>query len=95
MPLTWLLFSGWQDLIRRFREVELGGRMILATYGSAPSSPEVIAWFAEVLGYAPMEGYGSTEVSMITINNKIQRQCVPALYNFCLRAPRMWQRPRK
>ncbi len=66
-----------QDLIRHFREVELGGRVFSASYGSAPTSPDVIAWFTEVLGFPPVNGFGSTEGGMIMLDNKIQRSCVP------------------
>ncbi|BDA50881.1 Carboxylic acid reductase [Coccomyxa sp. Obi] len=67
-----------QDLIKQFREVDLGGRMFSGTFGSAPASPEVIQWLEEVLGFPPINGYGSTEGGMIMLDNKIQHRLVPA-----------------
>lgn len=63
-----------QDLIKQFREVDLGGRMFSGTFGSAPASPDVIQWLEEVLGYPPINGYGSTEGGMIMMDNKIQHR---------------------
>lgn len=67
-----------QDLVKHFRDVELGGRMFSGTFGSAPASPEVIEWLSEVLGFPPVNGYGSTEGGMIMLDNKIQHKCVNA-----------------
>ncbi len=67
-----------QDLIKHFRDVELGGRMLSGTFGSAPASPEVIEWLSEVLGFPPVNGYGSTEGGMIMLDNKIQHKCANA-----------------
>lgn len=66
-----------QELIKKFREEDLGGRMFSGTFGSAPASPEVIQWLEEVLGFPPINGYGSTEGGMIMLDNKIQHKCAP------------------
>jgi hypothetical protein len=68
-----------QDMIKHFREVELGGRLFSASYGSAPTAPEVIAWFSEVLGFPAVDGYGSTEGGMMMLDNKIQKRCAAPL----------------
>lgn len=67
-----------QDLVKRFREFELGGRLFSGTFGSAPAAPDVIQWLEEVLGFPPVNGYGSTEGGMIMLDNKIQRRCAAA-----------------
>lgn len=63
--------------MKQFREVDLGGRMFSGTFGSAPASPDVIQWLEEVLGFPPINGYGSTEGGMIMLDNRIQHRSVP------------------
>ena len=61
--------------MRRFRDVELGGRVMSATTGSAPSAPDVLAWLEDMLGTKVVDGYGSTEAGMIMLDGKLQRRC--------------------
>lgn len=60
-----------QGLIRRFREEVLGGRILSATTGSAPSAPDILRWLEEVLGFPIINAYGSTEGGMITMDSKM------------------------
>jgi hypothetical protein len=64
-----------QDLIRHFRDVELGGRVMSATTGSAPSAPDVLAWLEDMLGTRVVDGYGSTEAGMMMLDGKLQHTC--------------------
>ena len=75
--LTVRTLCGWplQDLIRHFRDVELGGRVMSATTGSAPSAPDVMMWLEEMLGTKIVDGYGSTEAGMMLLDGKLQRRC--------------------
>ncbi|BDA45159.1 Carboxylic acid reductase [Coccomyxa sp. Obi] len=60
-----------KELILRFRTEKLGGRIVSASTGGAPNSPDVTAWLNEVLGFPITNNYGSTEGGLMTLDGKI------------------------
>ena len=66
-----------QELLERFRERELGGRVFSCTTGSAPSAAEVLLWLDDVMGFPALNGYGSTECGVTILNNKVVAKWVP------------------
>jgi fatty acid CoA ligase FadD9 len=55
------------------REKLLGGRHFSAMTGSAPISPELLAWTEEFLDIHLTNGYGSTEDGVVLVDGKIRR----------------------
>jgi fatty acid CoA ligase FadD9 len=51
----------------------LGGRMLWALTGSAPLSAEIAAFMGTRLGFAPIDGFGSTEAGEILMDGKVSR----------------------
>lgn len=51
--------------MRKFREGDVGGRLVYAFTGSSPTAPEVIAFLRDALLVPVYEGYGSTEAGMV------------------------------
>lgn len=58
----------FDDLRRRL----LGGRIAMATTGSAPLAPELKQFIERLLGFPLIDGYGTTETGMIAVNGVIQ-----------------------
>lgn len=54
------------------RESLCGGRMRAARTGSAPLSPELRDFIEDLLGFAPLDGYGTTETGLISFDDKVQ-----------------------
>ena len=51
--------------MRKFREEDIGGRLVYAFTGSSPTAPEVISFLRDALLVPIYEGYGSTEAGMV------------------------------
>ncbi|SFP02899.1 fatty acid CoA ligase FadD9 [Amycolatopsis arida] len=60
-------------LAAAYRREALGGRVIRATCGSAPLSPEVAAFVESVLGLPLHDGYGSTEAGPVLVDTRVLR----------------------
>ena len=56
-----------QEVMRKFREEDVGGRLLYAFTGSSPTAPEVIDFLRDALLVPFYEGYGSTEAGMVGI----------------------------
>ena len=54
-----------QEVMRKFREVDVGGRLCYAFTGSSPIAPEVLEFLRDALLVPFYEGYGSTEAGMV------------------------------
>ena len=67
-----------QGVIRRFREVVLGGRLRAASTGGAPNAPDVKAWLDAVLGFPLANNYGSTEAGLVMLSGRMVPGCAPA-----------------
>ena len=61
------------ELLRETRDVVLGGRLLVASFASAPLAPEVLQFMEECLGYKLGNNYGATEVAAVLADNRIQR----------------------
>jgi fatty acid CoA ligase FadD9 len=55
------------------RQYLLGGRCIFAMTGSAPTSPELMAWAESLLEVHLTDSYGSTEAGMVLFDGEVQR----------------------
>ena len=55
------------------REKLIGGRQFSAMTGSAPISPELMAWVEEFIDIHLTNGYGSTEDGVVTVDGQIRR----------------------
>ena len=55
------------------REKLIGGRQFSAMTGSAPISPELMAWVEEFLDIHLANGYGSTEDGVVMVDGQIRR----------------------
>ena len=55
------------------REKLIGGRQFSAMTGSAPISPELMAWVEEFLDIPLANGYGSTEDGVVMVDGQIRR----------------------
>ena len=55
------------------REKLIGGRQFSAMTGSAPISPELMAWVEEFIDIHLANGYGSTEDGVVTVDGQIRR----------------------
>ncbi|PXX10957.1 carboxylic acid reductase [Mycolicibacterium moriokaense] len=54
------------------RQYLLGGRCIFAMTGSAPTSPELMAWAESLLEIKLTDSYGSTEAGMVSFDGEVQ-----------------------
>ena len=54
-----------QEVMRKFREEDVGGRLCFAFTGSSPIAPEVLEFLRDALLVPFYEGYGSTEAGMV------------------------------
>ena len=61
------------ELLRETRDVLLGGRLLVASFASAPLAPEVLQFMEECLGYKLGNNYGATEVAAVLSDSRIQR----------------------
>ncbi|MFJ1935663.1 MULTISPECIES: carboxylic acid reductase [unclassified Kitasatospora] len=55
------------------REKTLGGRLLWATYGSAPMSAELAAFLESCLQIRVFNGYGSTEAGLVSLDGRVLR----------------------
>jgi fatty acid CoA ligase FadD9 len=55
------------------REKLIGGRQFSAMTGSAPISPELMAWVEEFIDIHLTNGYGSTEDGVVLVDGRIRR----------------------
>jgi fatty acid CoA ligase FadD9 len=62
-----------EDLLRETRENLLGGRVLVASFASAPLAPELAQFMNACLGFEMGDNYGATEVSAVLSNNRIMR----------------------
>ena len=62
-----------RDLLRETRDEVLGGRLLVASFASAPLAPELGEFMKACLGYQLGDGYGATEVAAVLSNNRIAR----------------------
>ncbi|HET9629435.1 MAG TPA: carboxylic acid reductase [Novosphingobium sp.] len=61
------------EILRRIREEDLGGRLLRATFGSAPLPTPLKLFTEELLGIPLNETFGSSEASGILMNGKVLR----------------------
>jgi fatty acid CoA ligase FadD9 len=61
------------EVINEQRQYLLGGRVIFAMTGSAPTSPELKTWVEDLLDMHLLDGYGSTEAGMVLFDGEVQR----------------------
>ena len=54
-----------QEVMRKFREEEVGGRLVFSLTGSSPIAPEVLVFLRDALQAPTYEGYGSTEAGYV------------------------------
>lgn len=59
------------EIRRELREDLLGGRVLTATYGSAPLSPDIVAVIESVLDLHLVDTYGATETGPMTMDGHI------------------------
>ncbi|OBK26357.1 carboxylic acid reductase [Mycobacterium asiaticum] len=65
-----------RQVLEELRSTVLGGRFVDALTASAPISDEMKAWVEDLLDIHLVEGYGSTEAGMATIDGGIRRSTV-------------------
>ena len=51
--------------MRKFREEDVGGRLVYSLTGSSPIAPEVLVFLRDALQAPTYEGYGSTEAGYV------------------------------
>jgi fatty acid CoA ligase FadD9 len=61
------------DILAEMRHERLGGRVVRMNFGSAPLSPTLKTFIADLVGIPLDEAFGSTEASGILFNNRIAR----------------------
>ena len=54
-----------QEVMRTFREEDVGGRLVYSLTGSSPIAPEVLVFLRGALQAPTYEGYGSTEAGYV------------------------------
>ncbi|WP_437306415.1 thioester reductase domain-containing protein [Sorangium sp. So ce388] len=64
------------ELMAETRASLLGDRLLLATIGSAPTPPEILSFLKRCFQVPIFEGYGSTEASSLTFDNRLDREVV-------------------
>ncbi|WP_022981562.1 carboxylic acid reductase, partial [Ideonella sp. B508-1] len=62
-----------RDALERLRVRSLGGRVLTATTGAAPLTDEMAAFIEAALDTRLNNGYGTTEVGMVSFNTQIAR----------------------
>ncbi len=58
------------------RDKVFGGRLLFSIVGSAPTSDEVLAFLRESLQVPMVEGYGTTELGGVTLENHVNKATV-------------------
>ena len=61
------------EVIDQMRTGFLGDRLIQISVGSAPTSPAVKQFISDCFGVEVRDGYGSTEIGSVTVNDRIAR----------------------
>jgi fatty acid CoA ligase FadD9 len=61
------------EVLEHMRSAVLGGRHLLALTGSAPTSPDLLAWAERLLDMHILEGYGMTEAGAVALDGVIRR----------------------
>lgn len=61
------------ELLRETRDILLGGRLLVASFASAPLAPELSQFMEECLGYKLGNNYGATEVAAVLTDNRVVR----------------------
>ncbi|WP_328810132.1 carboxylic acid reductase [Rhodococcus sp. NBC_00294] len=61
------------EVLEDMRSTTLGGRILSAVVGTAPTSPEVIDFVSELLDTTVQNNYGSTEAGMVLFDGVVQR----------------------
>lgn len=59
-------------MLEEHRQRLLGGRVIFAMTGTAPTSVELTRWVESLLQMHVVNGYGSTEAGMVLLDGQIQ-----------------------
>ena len=54
-----------QEVMRAFREEDVGGRLVYSLTGSSPIAPEVLVFLRGAMQAPTYEGYGSTEAGYV------------------------------
>ena len=54
-----------QEAMRKFRDEDVGGRLVYSLTGSSPIAPEVLVFLRDALQAPTYEGYGSTEAGYV------------------------------
>lgn len=62
-----------REILAEMRQERLGGRVVRMNFGSAPLSPALKTFIADLVGIPLDEAFGSTEASGILFNNRIAR----------------------
>ncbi|WP_437622351.1 thioester reductase domain-containing protein [Sorangium sp. So ce1151] len=66
------------ELMAEMRASLLGDRLLLATVASAPTPPEILSFLKRCFEVPIFDGYGSTEASSVTFDNRLARGVVTA-----------------
>lgn len=61
------------EVLADMRSTTLGGRILSAVVGTAPTSPEVVEFMSELLETQVQNNYGSTEAGMVLFDGVVQR----------------------
>lgn len=77
-----------QEVMRRFREEDVGGRLVYSLTGSSPIAPKVLVFLRDALQAPTYEGYGSTEAGYVRpavhLTNPLGRS---AMFRCCVHEP--------
>ena len=60
-----------QEILSEFRNIILGGRLLIGPFGSAPLAPELREFMQACLGFALDDNYGTTEISGAIRNTRV------------------------
>ncbi|NIJ17875.1 carboxylic acid reductase [Sphingobium vermicomposti] len=62
-----------QELLRETRDTVLGGRLLVASFASAPLAADLRQFLEESLGFKMGNNYGATEVAAVLDDNRVLR----------------------
>ena len=79
-----------QEVMRKFREEDVGGRLVYAFTGSSPTAPEVISFLRDALLVPFYEGYGSTEAGMVRARAALVAAATSLLTAFAVAVVFFW-----
>ena len=68
-----IMLTHAQEVLRKFREEDAGGRLVAAYTGSSPAAPEVLDFLKDALAVPIFEGYGSTETGPVRAQGAVYR----------------------